>query len=348
MTDVPPDGNNAYHAGINDFITSLGPKNKSDLGGGGYNQFTPGITVETLVPITLESAKLYIGNSGQIRFTVVSSSGAEVSSVLLNVTATKSIPSTGASANDINDQGQVYPLNLVFPTAGSYTINIEYLNGATIFRNNPVTTTYPYSTALDLFSITGNTATQDNTPNYFRGFYYYLYDLKVRSSGCQGGARLAVPVTTIKVTRNGNSLTSNVATGNQWLLNNVAIPGATNQEFIAIENGNYTVEVRTPGGCMMRSEIIKIGDLLNNELLLKAYPIPTKGDLNIEFNVPQATTVNVLLTNLLGQIIYTEEKLNFSGAYAHKFDLSNQASGIYVLRVKVDGKAHTRKITLVR
>jgi hypothetical protein len=345
---IPPGDGNSYYAGINDFRSDLGPKNKSDLGEGGYNQFTPGITVETLVPMTLESAKLYIGNSGQVRFTVVNSFGASVSSVLLSVTATKSIPSAGVSANDINDQGQVYPLNLNFPAAGSYTINIEYLNGATIFRNNPVSTNYPYRTALDLFSITGNTATQDNSPNYFKTFYYYLYDLKVKASDCQGGIRLAAPLTTIQATQNGNSLSSNFAAGNQWLLNGAPIIGATNQQFTAIENGDYTVEVKTPSGCTMRSDVIRIGDLENKELVLKVYPVPTKGDLNIEFDIPQVSTVKVLLTNLLGQIIYTEEKLTFSGSYRHQFDLTSHPAGIYVLRIKVDGKAYSRKITLIR
>ena len=82
------------------------------------------------------------------RFTVVNSSGVAVSSSLLNVTATRTISAVGAAVNDPLDLGQTYPLNLTIPSAGAFTINIEYLNGATIFRNNVNTVSY---THLDVY-----------------------------------------------------------------------------------------------------------------------------------------------------------------------------------------------------
>jgi hypothetical protein len=47
----------------------------------------------------------------------------------------------------------------------------------------------------------------------------------------------------------GNSvtLTSSSATGNQWYVGGIAIGGATNQAYIAIASGNYTVTVTTSG-----------------------------------------------------------------------------------------------------
>jgi hypothetical protein len=353
-TITPPGANTSFYAGVNDFKADLGPKNKSDVGDGGYNQFTPSVSVQTLAPMILESAKLYIGNSGQIRFTVVNSSGVSISSVLLTVTATKTNPGAGATSNDLSDQGQVYPLNLVFPNAGSYTINIEYLNGATIFRNNLVTTNYPYATALSLFAITGNTATLDNTPNYFRTFYYYFYDLKIRSAGCMGGTRLAVAVSTptVSINQNGTLLTSSATTNNQWFLNGVAISGATNQQYTVTQNGSYTVQMTTSSGCTVTSTAVNITSfsttVTNTTFTVKVYPVPTDGDLNITFDVPQPSTVTLFLSNLLGQVIYREEKINFSGAYSNVIKLNGQANGIYVLRIKAGAEVYTRKITLVR
>ena len=350
-TIIPPNANNGYYVGINDFKADIGPKTKAELGDGGYNQFTPGISVSTLVPITLESARLYIGNSGQIRFTAVNSAGVAVSSVLLNVTATKTIPAAGATANDPADQGQVYALNLTLPSAGSFTIAIEYLGGATIFRNNNLTTTaYPYQTALNLFSITGNTAVLDGSPNYFKGFFYYFYDLKVRAGGCLGGSRLEVKINTPLITQTGDVLSSSAPTGNQWYLNSELIIGATNTTFTPLRNGKYTVEVTAASGCLMRSPEFTVTSVksANNGIDLKAYPVPTKSDVTIAFNVVDKGQVNIQISNLLGQVVFSEQKANFIGFYTKKISLNAFAGGMYVLNVTVGSKAYTRKILLLK
>lgn len=349
-TIVKPD-NNIFYVGVNDFKANIGPKNKSDIGDGGYNQFNPGISIKTLTPITIESAKLYIGNSGQIRLTVVNSSGIVVSSSLLNVTATRSIPAVGAAVNDPSDQGQIYPLNLTIPSAGTFTINIEYFDSATIFRNNVNNTSYPYSTDLNLFSITGNTAAQDGNPSYFKSFYYYLYDLKVRAGGCLGASRLAIPIATAKITQSDGILSSNSSTNNQWYLNGKAIAGATGQQFTPKENGDYVVEIIKPNGCSLKSESITFlginKEIPGNEINLKTFPIPTNSDLNVYFEVLQKSNISVSINNLLGKTVFLENKLNYSGIYINKINLSNYNPGIYVLKVKVAGKTYIRKIILV-
>jgi len=339
--------------GANDFKADIGPKTKAALGDGGYNQFTPGISVSTLVPITLESARLYIGNPGQIRFTAVNSSGIAVSSVLLAVTATKTVPGGGATANDLADQGQVYPLNLTLPSAGNFTINIEYLNGATIFRSNNATaiTAYPYQTPLNLFSITGNTATLANTPDYFKGFYYYFYDLKVRSGGCVGGPRVEAKINAPVITQTGDVLSSTALTGHQWYLNNELIIGATNPTFTPLKNGSYTLEITTSTGCLQRSAeflVTSVKSTNTNGIDLKVYPVPTKSDVTITFEVAQKEQVRIQISNLMGQIIFSEEKLNFTGVYTKKINLNAFSGGIYVLNVQVGSKVYTRKISLIK
>ncbi len=185
-----PAGIGTFYAGINDFSGIVGPQTKLDFSAGGYNQFTPDVLVTTKVPVILESARLYIGNSGKITFTVKNaSSGIEVSKATLDVTATDLTPQAGASAgNDPTDIGQVYPLNLLLPQAGDYSIAISYKDGATIFRNNGGVSGYPFK-LNDIFSITGNTAT--TTP---LDFYYYFYDLQVKAAGCVSDQRIPVTV----------------------------------------------------------------------------------------------------------------------------------------------------------
>lgn len=351
-TKTTPGANNSFYAGVNDFKADIGPKNKNDIGDGGYNQFTPGVSISTLVPITLERAKLYIGNSGQIRFTVVNASGIAVSSVLLDVTATKSVPGAGATTNDMNDPGQVYPLNLTIPSAGNFTINIEYLGGATIFRNNISNTAYPYSSALNLFSITGNTATQDNSPDYFKTFYYYFYDLKISAGGCLGGNRTAVPLGDVIITQNGTQLSSNFTSNNQWYLNGQAIAGATSQHYTPSQNGVYSVEVTAITGCSLKSADFNVTLIVNataaNEINLKTYPVPTNGELNVYFEVLQKNDVTLQISNLLGQVVFKETKNNYTGIYVNKINLNSFANGVYILNVKVGNKGYSRKVSLVK
>jgi hypothetical protein len=54
------------------------------------------------------------------------------------------------------------------------------------------------------------------------------------------------------------NLTSSYETGNQWVMNNAPIEGATMQEFVATENGSYQVEYTSPDGCNAISDPIEI------------------------------------------------------------------------------------------
>ncbi|RZK41151.1 MAG: T9SS type A sorting domain-containing protein [Pedobacter sp.] len=351
-TSVSPQTNKTFYVGINDFTSNIGPKNKSEISeDGGYNQFTTSVTVNTLIPMAIESAKLYIGNAGQIKFNVINSAGINVSSVLLDVTPTNPSPGPGVLPNNPADQGRVYPLNLNFPAAGTYTITIEYFSGATIFRNNnSVSTNYPYKSELDLFSIVTNSATASGNLNYFKEFYYYLYDIKIRAGGCVGGPRLAVKVSDPVITLSNGILSSDEALGNQWFLNGERIIGAVSQTFTPTANGRYSVEVSSASGCIMRSAEFTVTHVLPNpeDINLKAYPVPTKQDLTVSFEVAEKSQVNVRITNLLGQTVFKQDIPNFTGFYHQKVTLSSFSVGMYVLSVRVGSKNYGRKVFLIK
>ncbi|GAB3826230.1 hypothetical protein GCM10028895_36820 [Pontibacter rugosus] len=218
------------YAAFDDFTATVGAPNKAAFEKGNYNQFGPSVLVNTKAPVVLEQARLYIGNSGKITFTVYDSNGAPVSSRTLNVTATTSKPGPADQPDDLADPGQLYYLGLQLPKAGDYTIAISYEDGATIYRNNAGVKGYPFGIE-NVFTITGNTATTDS-----QNYYYYFYDLKVRALGC-AGPRVAVtvktgaPLETPSVARQGQELVSSEAEGNQWFLDGEAIAGATGSSF---------------------------------------------------------------------------------------------------------------------
>lgn len=242
-----------FHAGVNNFSGKVGPATNTVFGVGSNAYLSgnnPSVLMKANAPVVLESAKLYIGAGGKITFIASkTSTGAEVSRVTLDVTP------NGAT-------GQVYPLNLLLPEAGDYTVSIEYENGASIFRNNSGVSGYPFKLG-DVFSITGNTATDPTgvNANYYQAFYYYFYDLAVRSAGCSNTQRTAVTTSSLAaptITKNGTILTSNAASGNQWFLNGVSIPGANATTYNATQIGTYTVQ-KTVGTCTVTSAPVIVG-----------------------------------------------------------------------------------------
>ncbi len=252
---------NTFFVAQNTFSGSLGLATKSAFGGGSYSgNFGPQPLIKTDVPLTIESARLYIGNAGKLTFTVMGLDDSFVSSVTLDVQPTRNAnaPTTGAPTgqlpDDVNDAGAVYALNLQIPKAGNYKITIGYENGASIFRSNVGVTGFPYKIS-NVFTLRGalfDTGTKIDT---LTAAYYYFYDLKVKSLGCPG-PRVAITATTATKTKptiglntvplicDGGSLELNtLATGNdyQWFLNSQAIKEANGQNLIATIDGTYTV-----------------------------------------------------------------------------------------------------------
>ncbi|MFD2246515.1 S8 family serine peptidase [Pontibacter ruber] len=335
------------YAGLNDFTGTVGPSSKSFASGGGYNQFTPDVTVTAKAPMLIESARLYIGHKGKITFTVYSSEGAPVSSRTLNVTATRTTPAPGVQPNDPNDQGQVYYLGLELPEAGDYNIAISYADSATIFRNNEGVKGYPFEIP-NVFAITGNTATASNGVGP-EDYYYYFYDMKLRALGCKS-ERVAVqvqsgtPIATPAVSRVGKDLVSSAADGNQWYLNGRPINGATGKTFTPAEAGNYSVLV-LKDGC--------ISDMSNTyNFFYPAYdgelvsPNPSGGLFRVRLEASRQEKLSFEVTDMLGNLILKDEIEQYNGNFDGEIDLSSYASGVYILRLWHGDELHTRKLVL--
>lgn len=345
--------NNTYYAGVNDFKGTIGPATKSVFTAGGYNQFTPYVTVNTKVPVLIKSARLYIGNSGKITFNVSNANGQIVSTATINAVATRTTPLAGAQPDDPNDQGRVYELNLSLPAAGDYQISIDFADQATIYRSNGGVTGYPF-TIGDIFSITGNSATATNgdTEGY-KDYYYYFYDMKVQSLGCASAARKAVTLSKPVVTQAGNTLKSNFTDGNQWLLNGTVISGATAATFDPVQSGKYQVQVTLANGCVTQSDnffYAKEGVTgSKGEIGLSAFPVPASTDLNVVFAVKEATTMKLSLVNSLGESVYQSNQQNIDqGPYSTILNVSRQTPGIYILKVLLGQKIYSQKVIITR
>ncbi|MCX2742058.1 S8 family serine peptidase [Pontibacter anaerobius] len=342
---------NTLFAAFNEFSATVGPADKNYFSDGGYNQFTPDVQVTTKAPVVLEQARLYIGHSGKITFTVFDMNGSPVSARELRVTATRSTPATKelVQPNDPNDLGQLYYLGLELPQAGTYNIAISYEDSATIYRNNKGVQGYPFGVE-NVFTISGNTASSE-----WAGYYYYFYDLKVRALGCPS-PRVAVtlkegtPLDQPKVTREGKELISSLPEGNQWYLDGQPLEGATGQRFTPTLNGQYSV-ITFKDGCVSDMSLAYRYELESAERdvapELMVFPNPS-ADGKFSYTVETSSPENLSLTvvDLLGKQLYTASVRQINGQYKGMVDLSKHANGLYIVRLQHGDQVYTRKIMI--
>ncbi|MCR8561813.1 S8 family peptidase [Mucilaginibacter sp. BJC16-A38] len=344
--------NNTYYAGLNDFAGGVGPATKNVFTGGNYNQFTPYISVTTKVPVIIESARLYIGYSGKITFSVNDASGRTVSTSTINAVATRTTPLAGEQPDDANDQGAVYNLNLLLPAAGDYTINIAYDANATIYRNNAGVTGYPFKIG-NIFSITGNNATSGTDTAAYKQYYYYLYDIKVKSAGCPSVTRQAVTVTKPVITQNATTLSSSFATGNQWYLNGKVINGATKATYVPLQSGNYQVAYISATGCTVLSDnyvyiITANSPGKNTDIGLVVFPVPASTKLSILFAAKNDAELSIALINAAGQKVYNTTQSITAGNFSTAADVTYLPAGTYVLKLTLGQKVYNTKVIVLR
>jgi len=344
--------NNTFYAGLNNFSGTVGPATKEVFSGGGYNQFSPSIYVHANAPVIMQSARLYVGNSGQITFTVSNADGEVFSSTTINAVATSTNPQAGAQGDDPNDQGKVYNLNLLLPAAGDYIITTAFDNTSTLYRNNAGVTGYPFSLG-GVFSITGNTATSGiaSDTTYYKGFYYYFYNLQVKSAGCASAGNQAVVVKRPIITQTGATLSSNFSTGNQWYVNGNIINSATNQTYNPTASGSYKLLVTLSSGCTDTSATyvyVVTPTTSNNDISLSIYPVPANTVLNIFFTSKTSTDLTTQLINAVGKIVYTNKQTISAGNFSTVINVADLPPGTYVLKLLLGEKVYASKIIIDR
>ena len=131
---------------------------------------------------------------------------------------------------------------------------------------------------------------------------------------------------------NGNLLTATPTfSGNiQWFFNDEAIPGATEQTYIATENGNYSVQYAYIDGCISEatSEVtnVVVSSVFNlDNTTLKVYPNPTNNFINIE----SQSIEPIQLIDIWGRIIINIEKPTSSLV---TINVENLKPAVYIIK----------------
>ncbi|MCC6720778.1 MAG: DUF5011 domain-containing protein [Bacteroidia bacterium] len=78
---------------------------------------------------------------------------------------------------------------------------------------------------------------------------------------------------------------------------------------------------------------------------ISVYPNPSNGIVNVSYNFATPTNMNISVYNSTGAVVCTNNNV-FGQSGTHNIDLSNQANGLYHVRMIIDGKQITRTISL--
>ena len=79
------------------------------------------------------------------------------------------------------------------------------------------------------------------------------------------------------------------------------------------------------------------------ESLMKIYPNPSSGIFNIDLNGKLVENVKVKVYDAMGKAIYESQSSNTSMI---EIDLSNNASGVYMLNMEIDGVIYSRRLVI--
>jgi hypothetical protein len=343
-TAQAPADSSTFYAGVNDLNTNVGPVNKAAFAGGSYDQFTNTVNITTAVPLIIQSARLYIGNSGLITFNVINTDGEVVSATTINARATRTAPARGAQADDPNDAGHVYSLNLLLPAAGNYTISVSYRDAATLYRSNAGVNGYPFGIP-GIFTITGNSAIPGS-----QGLYFYFYNMHIQSAGCAAPQRQAVTLTKPVISYVNGLLSSNMSVGNQWYYNDQSIKAATGQSYVPTLSGTYKVGFTVSTGCMVFSDEYHYALTAlhpdNSDIGLAVFPVPANNQLNVVFHTKANEHLVMSLINTAGQVVYVQEQNISAGNFSAILDVSRQIAGTYILRIMAGSKVYSRKVII--
>lgn len=336
-TVLPTDAVASNNA-ITKVVTATAPAAVPVITAGGPVTFCTGGSV-TLTAASTTSGATYtwFNNGTAIAGATAATYTANASGSYTAVATANACPSAASAATTVTINAA--PATPTFTASG----NTVFCNGGTVTFTATSTTpgvTYQW--------FNNGTALANATNATYTASASGSYTVNALANGCSAtSAATTVTVNTIPatpvVTASGLVLTSNSASGNQWLLNGNPIPGATNATYTSLANGTYTVIVTANGCASTASNAIVITNtgVKESELLaVKVYPNPSTGEFQLE--LPAGQVYELTVTDLTGRVILTRQLTHASSI----LDLKGTAQGIYLLHLQSNGHTATRKLIL--
>ncbi|MBL4669808.1 MAG: PKD domain-containing protein [Flavobacteriales bacterium] len=106
------------------------------------------------------------------------------------------------------------------------------------------------------------------------------------------------------------------------------------------KQGGFNLNIQAPIVTGIENEIETVSEL-------KVYPNPVRNNLTLEFTLIESSSVEVILTDLLGNkvAIVAAENMNL-GSNKVNYNVSDISNGIYLLNIKTDNSLQVKKIVV--
>ncbi|MFO7722069.1 MAG: T9SS type A sorting domain-containing protein [Bacteroidales bacterium] len=184
----------------------------------------------------------------------------------------------------------------------------------------------------------------------------YVLTVSAANSGCSSLSDTvgviplpAPPKPTISA--NGNYLTSSAPDSNQWFMNGVAIPGATQQVYHAWVTGQYHVRVRNQYHCESYSDSlyhVAVGvESHDVPEMLSMYPNPVLSALHLQFG-RTSSDVQITCYSLHGIRILEQYADRVDAGGVIGVDTGSLPPGVYHIRISSGEGVITKKFSVVR
>ncbi len=140
----------------------------------------------------------------------------------------------------------------------------------------------------------------------------------------------------------------NTGASYKWYREGVATGVVSQTNTVGIA-GSYSVEVTNSFGCTSSDTIVVslatgLRSLSGNITGLTVYPNPNNKVFAIDFMVQQKGNTAVTITNIIGEVVYSQDLADFSGKYTNKISLESSSSGIYCVKIQSGESTQTMKV----
>ncbi len=137
-----------------------------------------------------------------------------------------------------------------------------------------------------------------------------------------------------------NPVLENVTTSYLWN------DGSTSSELSVNASGWYVLNVTTEGcetaGSVYVNSTVGVNEIETSDLSI--YPNPTSGQFNLVLNSDLDSKVNIQVVNALGQVI--NNLTNVEANQTVTMDLSNEAEGVYYVRLFTNNQVLVKKVNV--
>jgi hypothetical protein len=142
----------------------------------------------------------------------------------------------------------------------------------------------------------------------------------------------------------------------QWYIDGTAISGATESYCPITATGAYSLIATSDDGCFTESatatytyeggnnnSITEIDNLIQN---INLYPNPSKGQINIGFEISSPQNLSIVVEDIIGNKVLDIPLSQAHGKVNQTIDISHVAKGLYYVGINMNNHMVRKKIII--